>query len=223
MQFETWLLIEFLLVISYIACTMVYIAIAKIKQPCLLLLSPLLNFYGAQQDFINAHGFLLEIFFQVFSPGFICCFFHFSIFGGDDIKMEMRLNTAFAALQGISLAWVIFASRVTPTSSQRYMGCAPEFTFYTSLFSCFLMPLTIGVTNIVFLCINKHEVQTVKPLIVLILCNQVVALIFNGVSLLGVLIGDLMFWQGEREGYITLFRRGVEAGDIYKSSVTLSA
>ena len=97
------------------------------------------------------------------------------------------------------------------------MSCAPEFTFYTSLFSCFLMPLTIVVTNIVFLCIDKHEVQTVKPLIVLILCNQVVALIFNGVTMLGVLMGDLMYWQGEREGYITLYRRGVEAGDIYKS------
>ena len=39
-EFETWLIIEFLLILSYIGSAMIYIAIAKVKQPCLLLLSP---------------------------------------------------------------------------------------------------------------------------------------------------------------------------------------
>ena len=196
---------------------MVYISIAKIKQPCLLLLSPLLQFYGAQQDFINAHGLLLEVFFQVFAPGFICCFLHWPIFGGDGLVMEMRLNTALSCLQGLTLAWVIFASRVTPESSQWYMGCAPEFTFALGIFSCFLMPIAIVIIDLIFLISDKHAIGAVQPLIILIVCNQVVALINNFASLLSTLIGDLGYWQQERDGYVTLYRRGIESGDIYKS------
>ncbi len=70
------------------------------------------------------------------------------------------------------------------------------------------MPLCIIAANVAFMCMDKHEIYAIQPLLVLIIANQAVALINNALRILGVLIGDMMFWQGERQGYQTLYKRG---------------
>ena len=208
-SFEVWIKVEFFLILSFLACTMIYILICKFKMPTVVLHQQFKD-EKKKKDFITASSLILEVLFIVVAPATICSLIDVDLIQIVGLTSYMRWNKALPVIQALATLWFIFATRVGPNSAYVYMKYAPEFTFANGLISFCVMPLAIIAYNTSFLANVEDNVSFIRPLAIFMLTAQGLFLLWSAIEMIHMVIGDLHMWRLERSGYEILFRRGLD-------------
>lgn len=214
-QFDCWLWIELLAVMSCLCCGMVYTFLAKISPPTVNIYSPLQSSSDKDIDFMKAHTMPLELIFNFFCPMFLCIvFLNTGIYPGYEEAADrmLKCNIYYGAVQFICVAMPLFIERVSPTKSEWWIGCAPEFTYACGIASCFVMPLVSVIFNAVYLAHSKTDYHVYQPLIIFIICTQVGLLLWSLLTMLTFLNDDLEYQKDERLGFLAIYKRGRARG-----------